>query len=402
MEATRRDGAPGRNPGKAPGPVLVLVAVGLLAACSSAAGITNIATKPQSGVSRTARAAGAATGLASHVRVTESRPSAFGVGMSIATWTDENGSTENFYEGTSQPGRTMQVEILYPTLAPRSRGVTAWAAPAYRYGPYPVIVFAHGFDVDPNTYRALLVSWVAAGYVVVAPFFPDTSLAAVQAQHGVDTEADMFNQPADVAFVVSQVAGAAHGSPPPYAAYLTGLVDPARLVLAGQSDGADTVAALIYDHAYASTRASMAVQPEAVALLSGAEWTRAGDAYAAPRGGGPPALVVQSLTDSCNDPANSSELYDMLTGPKWFLALEDATHLGPYVGDGAPAAVVARVTTGFFDLEVGRGKVSVATLGRRGDRPGVSTITSAASVPRYPAPAWVPGACSPPPGAPAD
>jgi hypothetical protein len=92
----------------------------------------------------------------------------------------------------------------------------------------------------------------------------------------------------------------------------------------------------------------------------------------------------------------------MLTGPKWFLALEDATHLGPYVGDGAGALVVERVTTDFFDLETGRAKATPAILGQEGDRPGVSTISSTASVPLYPAPAWVPGACSPPPGAPAD
>jgi hypothetical protein len=146
----------------------------------------------------------------------------------------------------------------------------------------------------------------------------------------------------------------------------------------------------------------MPVQPAAVALLSGAEWTRAGDSYSSPRGGGPPVLVVQSLTDSCNVPADSSVLYNMLTGPKWFLALDDATHLGPYVGDGPQAAVVERVTADFFGLEVGRPKLSAATLGRSGDQPGVSTITSAASVPLYPAPAWVPGACSPPPGAPTD
>jgi len=106
----------------------------------------------------------------------------------------------------------MQVEILYPTLGVKAPAVIPWAPPAYVTVRYPVIVFAHGFDVDPNTYRSLLVSWVEAGYVVVAPFFPDTSLAAIEAQHGVDTESDMFNQPGDVAFVVSQVVGAAHGS----------------------------------------------------------------------------------------------------------------------------------------------------------------------------------------------
>ena len=393
------------------GALVVLVAAGVLAACSPAAGVARAGTKfsqtasgragghdPASDV-RPGGAAGSPTSLASYVRIPGKRPAAFGVGLRTATWTEEHGSTENFYEGTSRPGRLMQIEILYPTLAVKPPAVRARAAPAYRYGPYPVIVFAHGFDVDPNTYRALLVSWVAAGYVVVAPFFPDTSFPAVQAQHGVDTEFDVFNQPGDVAFVVSQVVGAAHGSPPPDAAYLVGLVDPARLILAGQSDGADTVAALVYDHEYARARASMAVRPVAVALLSGAEWTRAEDAYSARGGDGPPVMVVQSLTDSCNDPAASSKLYNMVTGPKWFVALEDATHLGPYVGDGAAAEVVERVTVGFFDLEVGQGKVTAAILGREGDQTGVSTITRATSVPLYPAPAWVPDACSPPPGA---
>jgi dienelactone hydrolase len=405
---------PGRGPARPLEALVLLVAAGALAACSVAAGAVRTgSTSSPTTVGRAkghqgrgdARSGGTGTSptrLESHLRIPGKRPAAFGVGLSIATWTETDGSTENFYEGTTEPGRTLEVEILYPTLGVKAPAVKPWAPPAYRYGPYPVIVFAHGFDVDPNTYRALLVSWVEAGYVVVAPFFPDTSLPAVQAQHGADTEYDMFNQPGDVAFVVSQVAGAAHGSPPPYAAYLEGLVDPDRLVLAGQSDGADTVAALLYDHEYARARASMAVQPVAVALLSGAEWARSEDVYGFPRGSAPAALVVQSLTDSCNDPADSSQLYNMLTGPKWFLALEDATHLGPYVGDGAGALVVERVTTDFFDLETGRAKATPAILGQEGDRPGVSTISSTASVPLYPAPAWVPGACSPPPGAPAD
>ncbi len=322
--------------------------------------------------------------------------------MSTAVWTEPKGSTENFYEGTTEPGRVMQVQILYPTVSSKPPTVTPWAAPAYRYGPYPVIVFAHGFDVDPNTYRALLVSWVEAGYVVVAPFFPDTSTAAIEAQQGVDTESDEFNQPGDVAFVVSQIVGASHGAPPPYAAYLAGLVDSSDIILAGQSDGADTIAALLYDHEYAKTLASMGVRPRAVALLSGAEWTRDEDVYSAPPGGGAPALVVQSLTDSCNDPADSSQLYNMLTASKWFLSLSDATHLGPYVGDGEAAAVVERVTVDFFDLELQRTKVTDTSLERAGDVPGVSQISSASDVPLYAAPPWVPDACAAPPGAPTD
>ena len=191
------------------GALVLLVVAGAMTACTAAAGDTHL------GSSRAAVGHAKARPLAAKERALAEPPAGFGVGLSIATWTDPRGATENFYEGTTTPGRVLQVEILYPTLAVKAQVVKPRAAPAYRYGPYPVIVFAHGYDVDPNTYRALLVSWVAAGYVVVAPFFPDTSLAAIEAQHGVDTEYDIFNQPGDVAFVVSQVVGAAHRSPPP-------------------------------------------------------------------------------------------------------------------------------------------------------------------------------------------
>ena len=178
-------------------------------------------------------------------------------------------------------------------------------------------------------------------------------------------------------------------------------MDADHLILAGQSDGADTVAALMYDREYAGARSSLAARPVAVALLSGAEWDRAGDAYSAGHRG-PAALVVQSLTDSCNDPADSSRLYNMLVSPKWFLALEDATHLGPYIGDGPAADVVERTTMGFFDLVVGRGNLTRGVLGREGHWRGVSTISSAPSVPLYPAPPYTPDGCAAPAGAPTD
>jgi hypothetical protein len=93
-------------------------------------------------------------------------------------------------------------------------------------------------------------------------------------------------------------------------------------------------------------------------------------------------------------------IYNMLSGTKWFLALEDATHLGPYVGLGADAAIVEQVTISFFDLESGRRTVTAASLEARGDRSALSTITSATSVPLYASPEWVEGACSAPAGAP--
>lgn len=336
-------------------------------------------------------------------RVAEKPPNSFGVGLGLVTWVEQQGYTENFASGTTKPGRSLQVEILYPTLSVKAPTVKVLATPAYRFGPYPVVVFAHGYNVDPNTYRALLASWAEAGYVVVAPFFPDTSMAAIAAQHGVDTESDIFNQPADIAFVVSQVVKAADGSPLSHIAYLAPMLNPHEIILAGQSDGGDTVAALLYDRAYGATRASMPVKPLAVAILSGSEMSRAEDVYSPPKGGGPLVLVVQSLTDGCNDPVYSSQLYNMLKGStKWFLAIDNATHLGPYVGLGAAARVVEETTAAFFNLATHRPKASPSVIHQNGERPGVSTVTSAANVPWYPAPASLPDACARPPGAPTD
>ncbi len=382
---------------------LLLLAAGTLAACSAAAGGTGPGQTTGTGTGRSTSSSSSTSTSTTTPHLQASVAAVrFGAGLATATWKEKHGSTENFYAGTIKPGRRMKVQILYPTLKAKPLSVVPLAPPAFRYGPFPVIVFAHGFDVDPNTYRALLVSWVAAGYVVVAPFFPDTSRAAIEAQHGADTESDEFNQPGDVAFVVSQIVRAGHGHAPPYAAYLVKLVDPSRLIIAGQSDGADTVAALLYDRAYAATLASMGVRPRAVALLSGAEFTRQEDVYSAASKDGPAALVVQSLTDGCNLPANSSQLYNLIASPKWFLALSDATHLGPYVGLGQAAPVVERVTVAFFDLATHWRHVKRFTLAREGNQRGVSTITRVASVPVYPPPPYEPDPCAPPPGAPTD
>ncbi|MGI8491752.1 MAG: chlorophyllase/cutinase-like alpha/beta fold protein, partial [Acidimicrobiales bacterium] len=96
-------------------------------------------------------------------------------------------------------------------------------------GRWPLVVFAHGFQVGPTPYLALLSSWAAAGFVVAAPEFPLTD--ATVAGANLD-ESDIDNQPADVRFVISRLVGS--GSP------LPGVIDPSEVALAGHSDGAET------------------------------------------------------------------------------------------------------------------------------------------------------------------
>ncbi|MCU1491152.1 MAG: hypothetical protein JWM85_2557 [Acidimicrobiaceae bacterium] len=283
------------------------------------------------------------------------------VGLAKCTFIDPSRTTTDYsvHPPVARSGRLLTVEIRYPTVAGRAGATeTRGVAPEPQVGGYPTVVFAHGFAVSPDTYRALLDSWVRAGFVVVAPVFPDDNGATVAAEGGAASgiEDDLVNEPADLAFVTRQVLSAsaklradcriAHG-----------LIEPTALALAGQSDGAQAAGMLAYDSGsvaqtrqpYSSLRAGLTFR--AAILMSGApdETDPYGTSPTAPA-----MLVVQSATDQCNPPQFSDALYnDVHQADKWFLELLHAQHLPPYDGaDPQAFAVVARVTTRFLRLEM--------------------------------------------------
>src|SRR5947209_7537413 len=110
---------------------------------------------------------------------------------------------------------------------PRVLTTSVWY-PAAPGGPFPLVVFAHGYNVTPAPYAGLLQSWARAGYVVAAPTFPLTNPGAP----GGPNEDDVVNQPADVRFVIDRLL-AADAQPGP----LAGLINPQRIGVAGHSDG---------------------------------------------------------------------------------------------------------------------------------------------------------------------
>jgi len=303
-------------------------------------------------------------------------PVHYSVGFARCTFVDPSRSTIDYATRTSTPGRRLVTELRYPTLSGHGRGAeTAGAAPAYGHGPFPTIVFAHGYGIDPVTYAALLDAWVRAGFVVVAPVFPDTSVAGLAAQHqDPNAETDVrTNQPADVAFVTDRVLGASAGEAG--CPLLHGLVDPSRLALAGQSDGGETVAMLVYDRDPAYRALAHGFTYRAVAVLSGQENPLEPDDYG-PATGDPALLVVQSETDTCNPPQNSVALYNAIDQPdRWFLALAHATHLPPYDGsDAAGFRVVSSVTTRFFELALGGSTPGAGFLAAGNRSPSVASL----------------------------
>ena len=112
--------------------------------------------------------------------------------------------------------------------------------PAAAGRPYPLLVFAHGFDATPAQYASLLSRWASAGYVVVAPTIPllnaDAPGGASHTDYGVPNITDL-----DFALSEALRRSATPGDP------IAGLVDPNRIVVAGHSDGEVLAYALAFE-----------------------------------------------------------------------------------------------------------------------------------------------------------
>ncbi|HWF72278.1 MAG TPA: hypothetical protein VG186_02970, partial [Solirubrobacteraceae bacterium] len=262
-------------------------------------------------------------------------------------------------DGATVP-RTLVTYVRYPASGPASRSDRPGAAPARAGGPFPLIVFGHGFDVTPGLYARLLDAWAHAGYVVAAPTFPLASPAAP----GGPTEVDLPNQPGDMSFVISRMLSASNAATGP----LSGMIAKHEIAVAGQSDGGDTALAVAYDPRFRDSRVGAAV------ILSGAEIPQL-SAYTIARGG-PPLLATQGTADPINLPSATSAFYDAASAPKFLLELLGASHLPPYSTEEPQLGVVARVSVAFLNHYLRHASPTLKALTRAGSVPGVATLSS--------------------------
>ncbi|MBV8257730.1 MAG: hypothetical protein JO073_07920 [Actinobacteria bacterium] len=223
---------------------------------------------------------------------------------------------------------------------PRPLATSLWY-PSSGSGPWPLVVFAHGFRSLPGTYARLLRAWADAGYVVAAPIFPGES---ADAPGGPERE-DLVNEPRDVSFVISRLL--APDSP------LHGVIDPLRIAVAGQSDGAMTAFATAYDRPWRDPRVRAAI------VLSGAQLGGRVE-------GGPPLLAVTGTADEINAPANTIALFDAVARPKFLLLLRGAPHLAPFTRPGLWLATVEKVSTAFLAHYLGDGPLDAVAKAASG------------------------------------
>lgn len=266
--------------------------------------------------------------------------------------------------GTVTP-RPVTTIVRYPTLTAHPRGAAVDAPADRRDGPFPLIIFGHGFNVMPSLYARLLRYWTSAGFVVAAPIFPLENPRAP----GGPNENDLVNQPQDVSFVITSLLhlNARRGG------LLSGLIDPHEIVATGQSDGGDTALAVAYDPPLRDPRVDAAM------ILSGAEIPMLPTFKITP--GGPPLLATQGTDDDVNLPSATDDFFDTAAPPKYLLQLYGATHLGPYSTNHVQLGVIERVTTAFLQHYLEHDHAAAQTLLQSGNVPHVASLAA------YPGPA---------------
>ena len=160
-------------------------------------------------------------------------PGGFGVGVTTMTFVDTSRPTMPNGDFPGAPSRTLITEIWYPAdPGPAAPPEEQRNAPVLHGGPYPLIIYSHGFMSVRRGGTFLAQHLASYGYVVAAPDFPLTNAGAP----GGPAFADVVEQPGDVSVIIDRVLalGAdAHSS-------FAGAIDAQRIGLTGLSLGGTT------------------------------------------------------------------------------------------------------------------------------------------------------------------
>ena len=143
------------------------------------------------------------------------QPGELGIASEPLALTDNTRETMANGKFAGQPFRQLNGELWYP----RER----------TEGPYPLILYSHGFNSSASEAGYLADFLVPKGYVLAAVDYPLSSGGAP----GGPTVNDVNNQPGDVSFVLDHLLArnCAEGDS------LFGLIDPQRIAVAGLSLG---------------------------------------------------------------------------------------------------------------------------------------------------------------------
>jgi pimeloyl-ACP methyl ester carboxylesterase len=209
-------------------------------------------------------------------------------------------------------GRTLLIVVRRPTGLP---------------GPLPLVVFGHGWNVNPTVYEPLLDAWAAAGYLVAAPTFPDSANTL-----SGSPVSNYPEQARDISFVITSLLGGGAGP-----------VDPTRIAVAGHSDGGTDVALLALHPSYADRRV------RAYLSLSGEIPSGMPGPWDSPTSGA--LLVAVGTRDQYGLLPRSRQVFEAAKiTSKVLLTVAGGDHMGIYTGSSLQAMAVRRETVRFLDV----------------------------------------------------
>lgn len=267
----------------------------------------------------------------------------FGVGSHTETLVDASRPTPAAPDRgvAAADDRTIGLTVLYPTDAeepPTDGGGLADgsspppdtddAEPAA--GPFPLLVFAHGWNGSGASLVAPAKRWASAGYVVALPTFP-------LSQEGIATDVDLVNQPGDMSFVIDTLLERSDHSDDP----LADSIDADRIAVGGHSLGSATVFGF---------ENSCCEDPrvKAVVAISGGPLLYPTGAYDAEFA--TPMLLVHGRKDPGVVPAISEAVFAQRPGRMALLLLDEGTHTSLF--GSADGALLDRVLVAFLDREL--------------------------------------------------
>jgi predicted dienelactone hydrolase len=269
------------------------------------------------------------------------------------TFVDHSRGTPARDGNGASSSRELATTIYYPSsVAPSAEN----PHPSAAVGPFPLIVFAHGYAIDAAVYAPLLRELAAGGFVVAAPDFPGTSTA----HPGGAIRSDSLQQPGDISFVITSILelSAAPGA-------FHSVVNPNAVGDSGQSDGGVTAAAAAYNTCCIDPRIKASV------ILTGGAFGFDGQWFPP---GTPPVLFVHATADEINPYAASTSMFAQAQSPKYLMTIEGGSHLEVYL-DPPWMPHVAAAMIAFFDLYLKGDPAAAARLDSAGNQPGYTLQT---------------------------
>jgi pimeloyl-ACP methyl ester carboxylesterase len=240
------------------------------------------------------------------------------------TLVDSSRSTPARDGETGSPVRTLRTVVVTPVIP---------------NAVLPVIVFAHGYDSEPETYMPLLQSWASAGYLVLAPESPGSAADLP----GTPIRTDIGGQAQDLSFVITTALNGTFGA-----------VNPARITVAGHSDGGSAVATLALNGAYYDSRIANYL------VLSGAIPDGVDGTWGTTPESGRLLVVVGDQDEYGNLPA-STAVYTTATMAKTLVVAPGGDHLDTYIADTPLADQVRAEIVAFLAGGTASGSLELTT-----------------------------------------